>query len=189
MAKMDQYNGAWRERMEGVMRDDARLSHMSHPVFKAVGVRALLAAQVNEEVCGSGSVLGGHVPHDPERVTSHLANLDIAGGGQRGLHFCHLPLNRGMKESVREQSVTNTTTGDWQRLLREIKLHHKEMDKGSDTVHTSNKIQLTLYSVICVQALIHCPALFFHPHCLVLPLHDTSHPLNVLPVLSSTSIS
>lgn len=176
---MDCYNGM-DKRMEGMDGGSyARWCNtftMSHPVFKAVGVRALLAAQVNEEVCGSGSVLGGHVPHDPERVARHLANLDIAGGGQRGLHSCHLPLNRGMKESVREQSVTNTTTGDWQRLLREIKLHHKEMDKASDTVHTSNKIQLTLYSVICVQVLIHCPALFFHPHCLVLPLNDTSHP-------------
>lgn len=65
---------------------------LSDPVFKAVGVPALLAAQVNEEVCGSGGVVGGHIPHDAEGVAGHLTNLDIAGGGERGVHFCHLPL-------------------------------------------------------------------------------------------------
>ncbi len=66
---------------------------LSDPVFEAVGVPALFAAQVDEEVRGSGSVLGGHIPHDAEGVAGHLANLDIAGGGERGVHFCHLPLN------------------------------------------------------------------------------------------------
>lgn len=70
---------------------------LSDPVFKAVGVPALFAAQVDEEVCGSGSVIGGHVPHDAEGVTGHLTYLDIAGGGKRGVHFCHLPLKREIK--------------------------------------------------------------------------------------------
>lgn len=52
----------------------------SDPVFEAVGVLALFAAQVDEEVCGAGSVLRGHVPHDAERVAGHLANLDVARG-------------------------------------------------------------------------------------------------------------
>lgn len=67
-------------------------------MFKAVWVPALLAAQVDEEVCGSGSVLWGHVPHDAEGVAGHLANLDIAWGGERGVHFCHLPLTREIRE-------------------------------------------------------------------------------------------
>ncbi len=71
---------------------------LSHPVFKAVGVPALFAAQVNEEVRSSGSVLGGHVPHDAEGVAGHLTNLDVAGGGERGVHLCHLPLKRQIKE-------------------------------------------------------------------------------------------
>lgn len=59
-------------------------------MFKEVLLSAFFATEVNEEVCGSGGVLGGHVPHDPERVAGHLANLDITGGGERGFHFCHL---------------------------------------------------------------------------------------------------
>lgn len=66
-------------------------------MFKAVGVPALLATQVNEEVCGSGSVLGGHVPHDAEGVAGHLTDLDIAGSGKRGVHFCSLPFKFEMK--------------------------------------------------------------------------------------------
>lgn len=61
-------------------------------MFEAVGVPALFAAQVDEEVRGPGGVLGGHVPHDAEGVAGHLTNLDIAGGGKGGVHFCHLPL-------------------------------------------------------------------------------------------------
>lgn len=63
---------------------------LPHPVFKEVLLSAFFATEVDEEVCGSGGVLGGHVPHDPERVAGHLANLDITGGGERGFHFCHL---------------------------------------------------------------------------------------------------
>lgn len=70
---------------------------LSYPVFKAVGVPALFAAQVDEEVCGSGSVLRGHVPHDAEGITGHLTYLDIAGGRKCCIHFCHLPLNREIK--------------------------------------------------------------------------------------------
>lgn len=73
----------------------------SDPVFKAVGVLALFAAQVDEEVRGSGGVLWGHIPHDAEGVAGHLANLDVAGGRERGFHFCHLPLNREIKELER----------------------------------------------------------------------------------------
>lgn len=68
------------------------LLRLSDPVFEAVGVPALFAAQVDEEVRGPGSVLGGHVPHDAEGVAGHLTNLDIAGGGEGGIHFCHMPL-------------------------------------------------------------------------------------------------
>lgn len=53
---------------------------LSYPVFKAVGIPALLAAQVDEEVCGSGSILRGHVPCDAEGITGYLTYLDIAGG-------------------------------------------------------------------------------------------------------------
>lgn len=77
---------------------------LSDPVFKAVGVPALFAAQIDEEVSGSGCVLGGHVPHDAEGITGHLTNLDIAGGGEGGVHFCYLPLKRRMKEDVRVES-------------------------------------------------------------------------------------
>lgn len=84
--------------MEGIARGRCSTFTLSHPVFKAVGVPALLTAQVNEEVCGSGCVLRGHVPHDPEGVTRHFTNLDIAGGGERGVHFSHLPLKPGIKE-------------------------------------------------------------------------------------------
>jgi len=62
---------------------------LSDPVFEAVGVPALFAAQVDEEVCCSGTVLGAHVPHDAEGVTGHITDLDVAGGGERGVHFCH----------------------------------------------------------------------------------------------------
>lgn len=61
-------------------------------MFEAVGVPALFAAQVDEEVRGPGGVLGGHVPHDTEGVAGHLTNLDIAGGGKGGVHFRRLPL-------------------------------------------------------------------------------------------------
>lgn len=71
---------------------------LSDPVFEAVGIPALFAAQVNEEVRGSGSVLGGHIPHDAEGITGHLTNLDVARGGERGFHFCHLPLNPEIRE-------------------------------------------------------------------------------------------
>lgn len=95
---MDRLHGGerWRE-----VRSTFRLSD---PVFKAVGVPALFAAQIDEEVSSSGCVLGGHIPHDAEGITGHLTNLDIAGGGERGVHFCHLPLNRGIKEDVRVES-------------------------------------------------------------------------------------
>lgn len=65
---------------------------LTDPVFEAVGVPALLAAQVDEEVRGPGRVLGSHVPHDAEGVAGHLADLDVAGGGEGGVHFCHLLL-------------------------------------------------------------------------------------------------
>lgn len=71
---------------------------LSDPVFEAVGVPALFAAQVNEEVRGSGGVLGGHIPHDAEGIAGHLANLDVAGGGERGVHFCRLSLKQKIKE-------------------------------------------------------------------------------------------
>lgn len=67
-------------------------SCFSDPVFETIGVPALFAAQVDEVVCGSGRILWGHVPHDAERVTGHLADLDVARCGKRGVHFCHLPL-------------------------------------------------------------------------------------------------
>lgn len=67
-------------------------------MFEAVGIPAVFAAQVNEEVCGSGSVLWGHIPHYAEGITSHLTNLDIARGGERRIHICHLPLNQDIKE-------------------------------------------------------------------------------------------
>lgn len=71
---------------------------LSDPVLEAVGVPALFAAQVDEEVRGPGRVLGGHVPHDAEGVARHLANLDIAWGGEGGIHLGHLPLKlRGMR--------------------------------------------------------------------------------------------
>lgn len=74
---------------------------LPHPVLKAVGVSTCFATEVNEEVCGSGRVLGGHVPHDPERVAGHLTDLDVTGGGKRGFHFCHVPLKSGReKEEV-----------------------------------------------------------------------------------------
>lgn len=66
-------------------------------MFKEVSVSAFFAAEVNEEVCGSGRVHRGHVPHDPERVAGHLANLDVTGGGERGFHFCHLPFKVGIE--------------------------------------------------------------------------------------------
>lgn len=65
---------------------------LSDPVLEAVGVPALLAAQVDEEVSGPGRVLGGHVPHDAEGVTGHLANLDIAWCGEGRIHLGQLPL-------------------------------------------------------------------------------------------------
>lgn len=74
---------------------------MADPVFKAVGIPALFAAQVDEEVRGSGGVLGGHVPHNAEGVAGHLANLDVARGGEGGFHFCHLPLKREIKKKRR----------------------------------------------------------------------------------------
>lgn len=61
-------------------------------MFEAVGVPVLFAAEVDEEVCGPGTVLGGYVPHDAEGVTGHLTNLDIAGGCERSVHVCYLPL-------------------------------------------------------------------------------------------------
>lgn len=67
-------------------------------MFEAVGIPALFAAQVDEEVRGPGGVLGRHVPHDAEGVTGHLTNLDVARGGERGVHFCHLPLKREIKK-------------------------------------------------------------------------------------------
>lgn len=67
-------------------------------MFEAVGIPAVFAAQVDEEVCGSGRVLWGHIPHDAEGVTGHLTNLDIARGGERGIHICHLPSNQDIKE-------------------------------------------------------------------------------------------
>lgn len=78
---------------------------MSDPVFKAVGVPALFAAQVNEEVCRSGGVLRSHIPHDAEGVAGHLANLDVAGGGERGVHRCHVLSNHGIKEKSLEKRV------------------------------------------------------------------------------------
>lgn len=78
---------------------------MSDPVFKAVGVPALFAAQVNEEVCRSGGVLRSHVPHDAEGVAGHLTNLDVAGGGEGAVHFCHVLLNHGIKEELLEKRV------------------------------------------------------------------------------------
>lgn len=76
-----------------------------YPVFEAVGVPALFAAQVNEEVCRPGTVLGGHVPHDAEGVAGHLTYLDVARGGEGSVHFCHLPLSREMKGGYLDQSA------------------------------------------------------------------------------------
>lgn len=96
---------------------------LPHPVLKAVGVSALFATEVDEEVRGSGRVLRGHVPHDPERVAGHLTNLDVTGGGEGGFHFCHLPGKRGyFKQRV---IWINSTTGDWQHVLKEINFYHK----------------------------------------------------------------
>uniref|UniRef100_A0A3Q3EYQ8 Protein phosphatase 1 regulatory subunit 3C2, duplicate b n=1 Tax=Kryptolebias marmoratus TaxID=37003 RepID=A0A3Q3EYQ8_KRYMA len=64
----------------------------SDPVFEAVGVPVLFAAQVNEEVRGPGGVLWGHVPHDAEGVAGHLTDLDVARHGKGGVHLgCRLP--------------------------------------------------------------------------------------------------
>lgn len=87
-----------RERIEEGTCCGAEVFTLSDPVFEAVGVPALFAAQVNEVVCGSGAVLGGHVPHDAERVAGDLTNLDITGGGESCVHFGHLPINREIKE-------------------------------------------------------------------------------------------
>lgn len=65
---------------------------VSDPVFEAVGVPVLFAAQVDEEVRGSGSVLWGHIPHDTEGITGHLTDLNVAGSWKRGVHFCRLSL-------------------------------------------------------------------------------------------------
>lgn len=73
---------------------------LSDPVFKAVGVPALFAAQVYEEMRGPGSVLRCHIPHDAEGVAGHLTDLDITGGGKRGLHVCHLSSNQEIKRVV-----------------------------------------------------------------------------------------
>lgn len=91
----------------------------SDPVFKAVGVPALFAAQVNEEVCGSGSVLWGHIPHYAEGVAGHLTNLDIARGGKRGVHFCHLQLTREIREDgYRVILDCNTSARAWQHATK-----------------------------------------------------------------------
>lgn len=58
----------------------------SDPVFEAVRIFALLPAQVDEEVCGSGCVLWRHVPHDAERVTGNLTNLNVARSGEKEVH-------------------------------------------------------------------------------------------------------
>lgn len=58
------------------------------PVLEAVGIPALLAAEVDEEVCGLGSILRGHVPANAEGVAGHLTDLDIMGGGKGCLHGC-----------------------------------------------------------------------------------------------------
>lgn len=67
-------------------------SCFTDPVLETIGVPALFATQVNEVVRGSGRILRGHVPHDAERVTGHLTDLDVARCGERGIHFCHLQL-------------------------------------------------------------------------------------------------
>lgn len=68
-------------------------------MFEAVWVSTFFATEVDEEVRGSVGVLGDHVPHDPERVAGHLTDLDVAGGGERRFHSCHLQPNRGMEKS------------------------------------------------------------------------------------------
>lgn len=74
------------------------LLRLSDPVLEAVGVPALLAAQVDEEMRGPGRVLGRHVPHDAEGVARHLANLDVAWSGEGGIHLGRLTLKlRGMR--------------------------------------------------------------------------------------------
>lgn len=66
--------------------------YKAYPVFEAVRVPALFAAQVDEEMRRSGCVLWRHIPHDAEGITGHLTDLDVARSGERGVHFCHLPL-------------------------------------------------------------------------------------------------
>ena len=72
-------------------------------MFEAVGVFALLATQVDEEVCGPGRVLGAHVPRDAEGVAGHLADLDVVGGGEGRLHVCNLLYKRREKEKEKER--------------------------------------------------------------------------------------
>lgn len=95
---MDGWIDGWDSQMSRVTRQKGSTFTLPHPVLEEVLVSAFFATEVNEEVCGSGRVLMGHVPHDPERVAGHLTNLDITGGGERGFHFCHLAFHQRIEK-------------------------------------------------------------------------------------------
>lgn len=95
-----------------------------HPVLKGVSFSAFFATEVDEEVRRSGGVLGGHVPHDPEGVAGHLTNLDIAGGGKRGLRVGHLPSKgTGTAGTLgKGSSGTGATAGGGRHLPRGVRV-------------------------------------------------------------------
>lgn len=73
----------------GRKRDlSGRIGAYTDSVLEAIGLAAFFTAQVDEVMCHSGRVLMGHFPGDPERVTAHLADLNIMGCGEQ-LHFSH----------------------------------------------------------------------------------------------------
>lgn len=69
-------------------------------MLEAVVLAALFTAQVDEVMRHSGRVLMGHFPGDPERVTGHIADLNIMGCGEQ-LHLSH---------RLQEQSTRNCQT-------------------------------------------------------------------------------
>lgn len=85
---------------------------VSDPVLEPVRVSVLFAAQVDEVVRGSGRILRGHVPHDAERVTGHLTDLDVARCGKRGVHRCHLPLEMEINVNMSWNTVTRLAVHD-----------------------------------------------------------------------------
>lgn len=78
-----------------------RIRAYTDSVLEAIGLAAFFTAQVDEVMRHSGRVLMGHFPGDPERVTAHLADLNIMGCGEQ-LHLSH---------DLRYKKVTNSQCG------------------------------------------------------------------------------